>query len=70
MNKNILSPKANYRSKEKTFPHINQLKTLVLSELDTKFDIIYFNLVKYLMENVSKIHSRGLNSINSFCQKK
>jgi hypothetical protein len=42
----------------------------LIREIDSRFDMIYFNLIIYLLDNVPKMYLRILKSINSFCLNK
>ncbi len=38
----------------------------LIREIDSRFDLIYFNLIIYLLDNVPKMYLRVLKSINKY----
>lgn len=42
----------------------------LIREIDSRFDLIYFNLIIYLLNDVPKMYQRILISINSFALNK
>lgn len=42
----------------------------LIREIDSRFDMIYFNLIKYLLNDVPKMYLQILKSLDSFAFKK